>query len=166
MTRLLIALAPLLLAACNEAEEATPITLDADTGNGAAAAMMDKDGRVLIDTPVFKGEVQLPKMAIDAANMDIDGLKLFPGAKVAGLDVRGRKAGDGGSGVEIRFDAPEQVAVVRDWFIGEGRRAGFDFRTEGGSLVGTSGKGEPVRIDLADAANGHTSGVITVTSRR
>lgn len=167
MIRLASGLAALaLLAACNQADEATPITLNATTENGAAAtAAMDKDGRVRIDTPVFKADVQLPRMALDAANLDLDGLKLFPGARIEGMDIQGNSGPAGKGGVRLRFDAPAGVDTVRDWFVQEAERAGYKVQANGATLAGTTADGAPVRIELADAGPGRTTGVINLSGR-
>jgi hypothetical protein len=167
MLRLPLALAALgLLAGCNQAEEATPISFNATTKDGApATAAMDKDGRVRIDTPVLKADVKLPRLAIDAAELDLDGMKLFPGAKVAGMEIQARDGRDRG-GVRLNFDAPAGMDEVRGWFAAEARRAGFDMRVDGPALVGTSKDGSPVRIEFAEAGAGRTRGSVTLSERR
>ena len=164
-TRTISVLAPLvLLAACNQSDQATPITMNAQLEDGnVATAGMDKDGRVRIDTPLFKADVQIPKVAIDAANMDLDGMKMFPGAKIEGMDIQGQQGSNGG--IRLRFDAPTGVEAVRGWFIEEAKRAGFDVRVDGGALVGSTTDGSPMRLEFTDGGGGHTKGVIAISAK-
>lgn len=159
------------LGGCSQAEEATPITINAATDNGTATvAAMDRDGRLRIDTPVLKAELKLPRIAVDAGDLDLDGMSLFPGSRIAGIAVEGDR-GDGDQAaakgqVRISFDAPAGPDAVRNWFVEETRRAQFNVQADGAALVGTTADGSPVRLEFATGeVPGRTRGVVTITER-
>lgn len=143
-------LLPLALAACGDSgDRGTSITLKSD--NGTAVASADGGtGAVKLDLPGFKGELKLPKIKLDAADFDLNGVHLYPGSTIETVDVRGDQ-GDGR--VRIAFSSPAAPAKVRDWFDARLKQAGFTLRTDGDALVGTDDENKPFRMTLsADGA--------------
>ena len=152
-----------LLAACDRSDEAgTTVTI----GGTNASAGIDAGGRVKIDTPVFRGDFTLPKINLTADNFDIDGVHLYPGSRIQGVDVRaGEGKGDGKGGdddrVTVRFESPADVATVRGWFADAWRKAGKDVAVDGNALRGTTDD-KPFAVELTPAGDGRTAGVVRI----
>lgn len=150
-----LAAAVALLSACNKGDEGTSIALTTENGSGS----MTQDGKVKIDTPVFQGSFKLPKMQLDASNFDMDGVHLYPGSKIRGMDVDAAK-GDGR--VVVRFDAPAAPTTVRDWMAAEFKKAGKDqVEVTANGLKGKDEDGKGFTIDLAPSGSG-ASGTIHI----
>ncbi|WP_157216718.1 hypothetical protein [Flavisphingomonas formosensis] len=76
------ALAALLLSGCNAKISAN------DEDNGTSSVSINTtDGQFSLDTKDLKANIQMPKMDMDAAHMDVDGVKLYPGTRVSGMNV-------------------------------------------------------------------------------
>ena len=161
MIRILPALAvvstTVTLSACDRGERGASISIDAD---GNDAQVNASGGNVSIDTPVFKGSFQMPKLDLTAENFDVNGVRLYPGSRIGGVNVDA----DGGAGrdgtVTVRFDSPADVTTVRDWFVAEFRKAGV---TVTPAPDGVSGRTEdkPFRIELTPAGQ-RAQGVVTI----
>jgi len=163
-TRLLFLLPPLaLLAACGDGDNGTTISFEGNDGGERVTAHADGEtGRVAIDTPGFKADIKLPRIELDSENLDLNGVKLFPGSTVQGVDIAGGESGAEDDGVvRIRFSAPGDARAVRAWFDERMRAEGFTLRTGGGALSGTTDDGEPFRLDLAPK-DGATQGTFTL----
>lgn len=151
--------AVLLLAACDRTDDkATSISIDA--GNGVAS-LDGSTGEVTLDTPLAKGSFKLPKIQFTADNFDINGVHLYPGTKIAAMNVDAGTGADDGI-VRLRFESPAAVAMVRDWLRGEFEKAGTQIEVKGDSLTGTT-DGEPFRIDLRPAGE-RAAGTVTIGS--
>jgi len=107
------ALAVLLLSGC-----------DARIGGGdrnkgeAGVAVNVAGGQISLDTEDLQAKLKLPKLDLDAARMDIDGVKLYPGTKVGGIDVQAQDAaaGDGEGKVTIAFTSADPPATLLDYY--------------------------------------------------
>lgn len=158
--RRLVLIAPVLfLAACSKGGDGTNFSINAKTDDGSpvTAQANGQSGQVSIDTPVFKADVKLPKFALDSAHMDLDGVKLFPGSKVEGVNVEGGENKDGS--VRISFDAPADTGQVHGWFQKQMSDAGYTAKAEGNGFTGTTDEGNPFTLEL-QGAGGHTKGVM------
>lgn len=162
---LILSLAPLaLLAACGDGK-GTTISIDAkgESGEQVAAKADGDTGRVSVDTPVFKANIKLPKVMLDADNVDIGGVPLYPGSTVQSVNITADEQGGADKGlVRIRFAAPADPAAVREWFAGKMRGAGFTLAAAGNGLAGKTKDGEPFRMELTGAA-GKTEGVLSLS---
>jgi hypothetical protein len=157
------ALAPLiLLAACHE-REGKPGPDISLSDNGQALVTADgKSGAVSVGMAGFKANIRLPRM--DRQDFDIDGVKLYPGARISRIDIDTGSA-VGGDTVRLAFVAPATPVAVRDYFL-----AGFKARhakavARGDGLEGVTSDGDPFRIGLHTAAGGHASGLISLRSK-
>jgi hypothetical protein len=151
-----IALA-LLLAACNRSEDdGSSISLQAD--NGAVRGALDgRTGELKLDVPGFKGAIKLPKMTIDATNVDFNGVKLYPGSKVGTVDL-----GDAaGGGMRLSFESPASAETVRAWLGERLGKAGFRLHLDGEALTGTDEDGKPFRLEMRPDGAGRSRGTIT-----
>lgn len=153
--RALVPLALLIvpLVACSDKGDDTAIRYD---GNGT-------DGNFSINVPGFSGKMKLPKLKLDASNVEFNGVHLYPGSTVSSfnLDALGDGKDEGKGKVRIGFESPADPAVVRDWFAERLGKVGFTLKAEGNSLVGTDDDKEPFRMDLEPAGAGKSKGMVT-----
>lgn len=150
-----VALLALPMTGCDRGGEGTSISIN---GNSAGASVDGKSGEVKIDTPVFKGSFNLPKMNLTADNFDINGVHLYPGSRIADMNINARGEGDGV--VSVKFDSPATPATVRDWFVKEFEKAGVKVSTDGNGLTGTTDD-KPFRIDLSPQGE-RAAGTVTI----
>jgi len=157
-------LAPaLLLAACGSnggGNEGTQISIKGEDGNGFSAAL-GKDGKVAVDLPGFKANIDLPSIQLDANDFKLNGVSLPNGSKITSMNVAGKNGGDGG--VEVHFSTPGPVTGVREWFEGRLKSEGFSLKADGDGLSGTTEDGKAFRLTSKAAGQGSAS-VITVGS--
>lgn len=152
LTILPIALA---LAACDGRGDGTAVSVTSANGSGR----IDDAGEVKIDAPGFRGTFDMPKMNLTAENFDIDGVHLYPGTKIAAMNVdAGEGRGDGK--VTVRFQSPADLPTVRGWLAQQFAKAGTEVAVAGDKLVGRSDD-EDFTIALS-AAGARTNGVVTI----
>lgn len=154
--KIAIAIVPaaLALAGCDQG----PGTGISIRGDNAAAGMTN--GVASIDVPGMKGEIRLPELKLDASQLDLNGVKLFPGSSVTDIDVNAGGSGDGR--VRIAFDSPASAAKVRDYFRAELAKAGFEVGDAGTGLSGTTDEGKPFALVLNATAADRTRGEISL----
>ena len=130
----------LLLGACEMkvgkdegAKDGASVEISAD-GNVAIAAKDGAEG-VSVSVPGFEGKVKIPGMELGGDHMDIDGMKLYPGSKLSGIDVTDQSgAGDGVVSVGSPAGSVDGVVVEGD---GAGRAGSpSQLHTAGRSMVG------------------------------
>lgn len=151
----LLALLAAPLAACGDKDGDSAISF---SGNGT-------DGNFAIKVPGFSGNLKLPKVKLDASNVEFNGVHLYPGSTVSSfnLDASSEADSEKGNGkVRIGFDSPADVATVRDWFAERLGKVGFTLKTEGNSLIGTDDEKKPFRIDFEPAGAGKSKAMVTV----
>lgn len=144
--------AVVLLAAC----ERGPGTTISITGDNASAGIVN--GTASIDVPGFKGELKLPKVQLDADNLDLNGAKLFPGSTLGNIDVDARGRDDGR--VRVAFESPAGVDTVRQYLVSQFTAAGFKVSADGSGLSGTTDDGKPMKVTLAAAGPDKARGEI------
>jgi hypothetical protein len=154
---LLASAGAVLLAGCGDGD-GTSISIKSDEGGTEKTVLStSSDGAVKIDTPVFKGDLKLPAFTIDGANLQLDGLDLYPGSKVRDVKVNAR---DGQGGVQIAFDSPAPADVVRRWYQDALADAGI--RVTGDGMSGQTDGGKPFRISLGENGGEASQGTITI----
>lgn len=153
-----------LLAACDSGGNGTTISFEGNESGERITARADGEtGRVAIDTPGFKADIKLPRIELDSENLDINGVKLFPGSTVEGVEIIEDGSGPDYGTVRIRFSAPGNARAVRDWFDQRMRAEGFTLDAGGAGLSGTTNEDEPFRLDLAPEGE-TTRGTFTLGS--
>ncbi|MGH6780813.1 MAG: hypothetical protein ACREB5_01720 [Sphingomonadaceae bacterium] len=157
-----------LLAACSGSDEpgnGTTINISGKTDKGeSASASAAPNGKVSINVPGFNMDVKLPKIALDAGDVDIGGLTLYPGSKVVSLNVAaGSGEGDGNDKVQIVFDAPTDATTLKGRFKGKMAEEKFTVSETPGGFAGETEDGEPFALDFAAGAQGHTTGTLNIT---
>lgn len=163
--RILLLAALLPLAACGS-DKGTTVSINASGADGNVSFGTDANGHVAIDSPVFKGKITLPKLQLDADNFDMNGVHLYPGSTISGMNVDAREgAGDvkgDDAHVRVQFASPAAPATVRDWFKGKLDAAGFTVSADGAGLSGTTDEDKPFKLDLTPGGSDKTKGVITI----
>jgi hypothetical protein len=98
------------------------MTIDAGDGNSA-------DKTVAINVPGFSAKVAVPGLAIGGKNADIDGIALYPGTRMNGVNIdAGNNDGTGGESqgrVDMAFTAPASPDQLLSYYKGAARNAGW-----------------------------------------
>jgi hypothetical protein len=153
-----------LIAGCGtkDAKAGTDISISGDDGNVVAAAI-GKTGKLSLNLPGVSANILLPKIQLEAGDMDINGVKLYPRTTINAVNVQ---TGSNGARdkVDMRFAAPAAPAVVRDYFLGAFRDNGATIAVRGMGLSGTGKDGDPFSIDLDPSSGGGTLGRIVLSS--
>jgi hypothetical protein len=120
MSRILLPLAALgLLAACemkigNEDEAAG--NASAEPVTEASVQGKAKEGEFSINAPGFDMKFSIPAFVADRANVEDNQEMVYPGAKLSGLHVEGRRQGEGDSAVELRFTSADPADRIAAWY--------------------------------------------------
>lgn len=155
-----LALVALPLAGCDD-KAGTSITFNATDDNGTVAlADNGQTGQVAVNLPGFSGKLKLPKLHLDGNDIEFNGVHLYPGSKVTGMNI---DAGHDDGVVHIAFDSPADPATVRNWFQGKLTGVGFTLHAEGNGLAGTTDDKKPFKLDLQPDGAGHAKGMIAVS---
>jgi hypothetical protein len=158
---LLAAAAALPLAGCHQPEGGTSVTINADDGN-TLAAVDGTSGDVKFNIPGFAGQIKLPKIQLDASNFNLNGVHLYPGSTIDGVNVASGKDDD----VTIAFTSPAPADQVRGWFEERLGKVGFTVAKDGDGLVGTTDDHKPFRLTLVNQGSGRAKGRIVPGSER
>ncbi|MET0376817.1 MAG: hypothetical protein ABW128_21505 [Rhizorhabdus sp.] len=175
MRRALIGLAiPLvLLAGCElkigkdkEAKDAASVKIGED-GNVAITAEEGGDG-VSFSVPGFAAKIDVPGIELGSENMDIDGIKLYPGSTLHGINVTDSK-GPGNGVVDMRFTSPGAPDKVAAYYAAAARDNDFtavNVANAGGTatLTAKNPDGDPMTITMAPDKVG-TRGRILIQDR-
>lgn len=159
---MLFALLALPLPGCNQPDEGTTISINADSGN-VLGAVDGKSGEVKLDVPGFSGKIKLPKIQLDADNFDLNGVHLYPGSTINNVNVAGGGKQDSGT-VEVSFTSPANPAAVQQWFQDRLNKVGFTVNPGGNGLVGTTDEHKPFALDLSPDGQDRSKGKITLGS--
>lgn len=166
MTRFWLALPlALTLAACGGGSEGDGASISVRSGEGEATLKADRDGRVAVKAPGFEGSIKLPKFDLKAENFEVDGLKLYPGSTVAGLNVDAEGDSGGENRVRVQFDAPAAVDQVRSWFEEQMQAAGFTIAAKDGQISGKTSEGSDFTLKLDSSGDDKSRGTLTVLGK-
>ncbi len=144
--RLTMLTALALLAACDRRDDA-PVEIRSAEKPGQSRLKIEADG--------FKADVNLPMAGMMSDKMEIDGVKLFPGSNITGVDIDAKGKEDGR--VTMRFETPAPRDKVVAWFGDQFTQQKFEARQTSGGFAGTSADGNWYTLDLK-AAGGGTAG--------
>jgi hypothetical protein len=169
-TLLIAALCALPLAACDANrdgnEAGTTISLNAHDSDGNVVAGIDGNtGDLAINAPGFSGKIHLPKIRLDASNFDMNGVHLYPGSTISGMNIDAHDRGPGSDEdgtVKVTFESPAKPDTVRAWFEEKLSGAGFTVKADGTGLSGTTDEKKPFTLDLRPVGADRAKGVITI----
>lgn len=163
-----LAFTPLvLLAACGDGRDGTTIAINSSGGGGNVVAGVDgKTGDMSINAPGFSGRISLPRIKLDAGNFDMNGVHLYPGSTISGMNIDAHDDGKPGGGdngtVKVSFASPAAPETVRAWFADKLGHAGFAVHADGTGLSGLTDEKKPFTLDLSPDGADHARGTITI----
>ena len=151
---LILAGLALSIVACNRPDEGTTVSINADGGN-VLGAIDGKTGEMKIDIPGFKGAVTMPKIKIDSGDFDLNGVKLYPGSTIGGVNVTEK-------GLRVQFTSPAAPDTVRGWFLERLGKVGYTVHADGANVVGTTDEKKAFRLDLVPDGAGKAAGTVVI----
>lgn len=171
----LIAAALLALTACSDKAEtekpagtAVSVSVDGDESDAIVDIQGDSEtGKMEISLPGgFASKVNVPGGLTDKTKFDIDGVGLYPGAKVGSIKVNAvKRDSDAGKShtatVKIGFTAPADAAAVADWYQQQFDAKKIAVSRSGETLTGKTEDGDDFTLALTQAASG-ANGVLTL----
>jgi hypothetical protein len=153
--------ATLALAACGSADKpeeaaapAASAAATATTTEAAGAPLEAKEGEISVSLSNGAGaSVRLPPEVMEkigqGSKMDVEGVGMFPGARVTGMAVESRKLPDGETGnAVISFSAPASPDAVAEWYVAAYREKGHKAERQGNRVDIATSEGTRIRIDL------------------
>jgi hypothetical protein len=144
---------------------ALPLTLAACGPNGATnISIHDSDGDVNVSSDGNGvASIKLPPITVSAADFEVNGVKLYPGSTLKGLDVKANAQDSEKDGrVATSFDSPASLARVQAWFRDAMAKHGFKVSQQGNGFAGTTDDGQPVTVELEADGPDKTKGSMTV----
>jgi hypothetical protein len=152
-----------------DAATATTATASASTDTSSVTIDADSDtGRVELSLPGgIEAKVKVPGNISVGSKFDIDGVGLYPGAKVGSVNV---KAFDGKAGkdaiVKIGFAAPADAAVVADWYQQQFEAKKVAVNRSGETLTGKTEDGDDFTLALTQGPAGASQGLLTIVDAK
>ena len=153
---------PLTLAACGGAGS----TISFNGADGNVAIATDGNGVTSVKMPGVDASIKLPKIDIDEADFDVNGVKLYPGSTIRNFNLDANDSGtDKHKGrVGIAFEAPASLDKVQAWFRDNMAKRGFKVAAQGNGFAGTTDDGEPITLELSADGPDKAKGKMTVGS--
>ncbi len=142
---------------------------DKEDGDSVINIDSDKDGgKFELKLPGgIQANVKVPEGMGGNTHFDIDGVGLYPGAKVGSVNVR---AFDGNSDskatVKIGFTAPADAAAVADWYQQQFAAKKVSVSRSGDTLSGKTEDGDDFTLGLEKASAGGAQGLLTIMDRK
>jgi hypothetical protein len=170
--RVLIIAVPLVLAACqvkvgkDETDNGASVSVGADGNVSVRSAEGDKG--LAISVPGFEAKMNIPGLQMGGENMDIDGMKLYPGTKLDAINVNGH---DKEGGVDMRFTSAAAPAALARYYADSARAHDFanvKVTTDGAASTLTADKpdDDKLTITMAPDPKGGTTGHIMVVDAK
>lgn len=153
-----LAIPLILLAGCEfrigkekDDKDAASVQVGAD-GNVAISAEEGGEG-LSIKVPGFEGKMNIPGIELGGDNMDIDGIKLYPGTTLHGINVTDRQGPDNGL-VDMRFTSPAAPDKLAAYYAAAARENDFTAikvanAGGGATLTAINPDGDPMTISMS-----------------
>ena len=137
---------------------------DSVSNEGAVHLSGDSSGRAEIRAPGLEGSIRLPRIDIDAADFEVNGLKLYPGSTIKefSLDASDREGERDDGKVVVAFEAPAALDKVQAWFRDNMAQRGFKAQAAGSGFAGTTNEGDPIRVELEADGTERSKGRMTI----
>ncbi len=177
-TIVMAALPLLLLAACEvkvnddtkgdaNASAGDSAAISIDAGGNVAMGSGDQPTSLSLSIPGIDAKIKVPGIELGGEDMNIDGMKLYPGSKMTGVNVTDKEGGNGR--VEIRFVSPAAPDVVARYYADAAGQADFTGvklvkNGAASTVTAVNGEGDPMTITLQPASKG-TQGSIVMTDK-
>lgn len=146
---LLVTIAALPLAAC----DVEKTSKDDRTVNIQAG----EDGAVAFQIPGMKGNFKLPASMMKHSNMEIDGVKMYPGSGVNSVRAEDKV-------VTIGFTSPGTVAKLKDYYGKEFAKNSVNAIIQGDGFAGKTKDGDDFTLSFAET-NGATAGTMVIRDK-
>jgi len=163
---LAIPLAALALTACGtDSKQGTSVSINAKSEDGKVVVINadGKTGAVSVNVPGFNADLKLPRVMLDNADFDIDGVELYPGSTVGSVNVVADDSGSKDSAnVKIAFSAPADPTTVMNWFAKEFAANSVTVKRGANALTGTTKDGDSFSMNFAVADAKATNGTIEI----
>ncbi len=155
------------IAGGSDSDKAGAGTSDATDEDVVAIASGAGKGEVAINLPGgFGGKFRVPEDIMSDAKVDIDGVSLYPGARVRTVNVRAdKKDGQREGTVRIGFSAPADAAAVADWYQQQLAAKQVKATRSGETLTGTTSDGDQFTLAMTPATEG-SSGLLTIVDSK
>ena len=137
-TTLLIAAAALPLAACS-VEKTEKVE-----GDKTVTLSALENGAVSFEVPGVKGNIKLPAAMMTSSDMDVDGVKLFPGSHVSNVRAEEKI-------VTIAFSSPAKVDALKEYYGREFRKTGTRATIQGDGFGGKTKDGDDFTLAFIEA---------------
>lgn len=148
------------------------INIDGDSGD-TAVAVAETGGdaatsEVEINLPGgIGGKVNLPAGVLNESKFDIDGVGLYPGAKVGSINVNASDKGAAHEAiVKIGFAAPADAAVIADWYQQQFETRKIAVTRTGETLTGKTEDGDDFTLAVTQGAAGGSKGLLTIVDAK
>lgn len=113
-----------------------------------------ENGAVSFQVPGVTGNIKLPSSMMAHSDMDIDGVKLFPGSHVTNVRAEDQD-------VLIGFTAPGTVAELKAYYAREFADKKVNAIAQGNGFGGKTGDGSDFTLSFAEANKG-TAGTMKI----
>ncbi len=115
----------------------------------------------------FEANVKGPHNFNDSTHVDIDGVGLYPGAKVSNVQVKVDASGDSDkhATVNMAFAAKSDPAAVADWYQQQFEAKKLAVTRAGNTLTGKSKDGDDFVIAALPNKDGGTAGTIAIVGK-
>lgn len=154
--------APVFVAGCGDSDNAT---ISIDAGSSGESEQSDK-GKFSIKAEGFNLDLDIPKIALENSNVDINGLGLYPDATVNGITIDTAKENSSKNRVKIGFSTPDTADRVLTWYNAKMKQRGYAPVRGDNRLSGTNEDGEDVEIRARDLSDGGSQGTISIRDTR
>jgi hypothetical protein len=159
-----------MLAACemkvgkdDKAKDAEESAVTVSAGGNVSVTPGEQKG-LSVSVPGFSAKLDIPGIKIGSDHMDIDGMKLYPGTEVKGVNVVG-KDGPGGK-VMMGFSAPAAPAEVARYYADAARANGFsDVAMKDTTVTATKSDGDKMTISVSPSGTGSAGEILIVESK-
>ena len=151
MNRIAFLLALPLLAGCN-------VHSKNPNDNGDHVSIhADESGNIAFNLPIAAGQVKIPGGFMHEGDVDIDGVKLPPGAKMTGFNLDSH---NDVTNVDMSFTAPASADEVRSYFLDQFKEHGAQVALTGDTVKGKSKDGNPFAIQVQSAGSGSQGKIV------
>lgn len=147
---LLVSIAALPLAACDISKTST----DDKTVNINAS----EDGAVAFQIPGMKGNFKLPSSMMKHSNMEIDGVKMFPGSSVKSVRAEDKV-------VTIGFTAPASIPELKAYYGKEFAKQGVNAIIQGDGFAGKTRDGDDFTLSFVATTGRDTAGTMLIRDK-
>jgi len=134
-------------------------------GTTFSASADSKTGSLKLALPGAKLDIDLPANVFAGANMEMDGIKLYPGSKIDTMNVLAKDKGDHGGDeakVDMGFTSPATPVVVRAWMLNQTAHLDRPLVAVGDGLTGKTKDGHAIAVALTALDGGRTRGAIKI----